>query len=309
MHQPARRDEVLDPLFEVRDADRFRPASQRLKERDVLRRRRPTQLLERLQEDLLLHLNGRVRLLDGDREPFEKRFIEQVRPRKASIIRATTLGVRRSKHGESRLRRDHDAELLDRERLAFQHRLQAHHLGRGQVDLVDRDGAAAQHRHRDGAEFEHGFPVLQTEPADEVVFIGFERDVNTNVLHLFEGARLLDLKRLSVSRQPRNKHGMELLGLDDLADHIELPKGHERRVLLGNASQGRRLRHQRLDPCEGFRRTGGGLHGERQRRRLVDHAVGGGDRSGKKHRRRGRLLQTHHRSRRGSRRGNNTVRR
>ena len=274
MHQPTGRDQILDAVFVIGRTNRFRPLGQGLKEGRRVGRHLGTQLLIRLEQNLLLDGQRRIRLLDGDRKPLQKRFVQQVRPDKAPIVRTATLSVRGRKHRESRLRRNSDAELLDRQRAPFEHRLQAHHLGRGQINLIDRDGAAAKHRDGNRSQFEHRLAVLQTKPADQIILIRLKSDVDADMLHPFECARLLDLKGLAVTRQTGDEHGMKLLRLDNLPNDLELTKGHKRRVLLRNPCECRRLQHQRIDTLENVGGAARLIDGERQTGRRVTHGVG-----------------------------------
>ena len=283
-------DEILDPLFEVGHADGFRPPCERFEKRHGLRSRRRTQLFKRAAENLFLDVDGRIRLLDGNREPLQKRFVQQVGPDKPTVVGAAPLGVRRRKNGESRLRSNRDAELLDGQRTTLKHGLEAHHLGRCQVDLIDGDGAAAQHRDGNRSQFEHGLAVLQAEPTDEIVLISFERDVDTDVFDLLDGARLLHLERLAVSRQPSDEHGVELLRLDDLSNDIEFTERNERRIALRHFRECRRLRDQVFNALENVRRAGGLVNRERQRRGVIDNGIRRRNRSIERDtRRRGRL--------------------
>ena len=93
------------------------------------------------------------------------------------------------------------------------------------------------------------------------------------MLHLFECARLLNLKRLAVSRETSDEHRMELLGLDDLANDVEFAEGNERGVAFGDLREGRRLLDQRFDAAEDILRTGGLVNRERQRRIIIDNGI------------------------------------
>ena len=93
------------------------------------------------------------------------------------------------------------------------------------------------------------------------------------MLHFFECARLLNLKRLAVSRETSDEHGVELLGLDDLANDVEFAEGNERGVAFGDLREGRRLLDQRFDAAEDIPRTGGLVNRERQRRIIIDNGI------------------------------------
>ena len=116
MDKTACRDKILDPFLEIRDADRFRPAGQRLEERLVFVGRCRAQLLERTLENFLLHVDGRIRLLNRNRESLKERLIQEVRADKAAVIRPTSFGVRRREDGEAGTRRNRDTEFLDGQR-------------------------------------------------------------------------------------------------------------------------------------------------------------------------------------------------
>ena len=93
------------------------------------------------------------------------------------------------------------------------------------------------------------------------------------MLHFFKGARLLDLKRLTVSRQTSDEHGMELLGLDNLTDDVELTEGNKRGVAFGNLRKRRRLLDQRFDTLEDILRGRRLVNRERQRRIVVNNGI------------------------------------
>ena len=94
------------------------------------------------------------------------------------------------------------------------------------------------------------------------------------MLHLFDGACLLHLKRLAVSRKPSDEHGMELLGLDDLSDDVEFTERNERRIALRHGRKCRRLFDQVFNALENVLRAGRLVNSERQRRRIINNGIG-----------------------------------
>ena len=193
----------------------------------VLHQRRVVlaKLLEHVADDLAFGGGIRPPLFEHDREAFEHRFVHDGRVGILAVITAT-LRVGRGHDVEARCGVDVAPDLLEIERLAFQHRLETHERRTTEVHFVEVDDGATEHRQRNRTQRELGLAVHEAEPPEEVVFVGLAGDVDADVLATEVRTDLFAHVRLTVAGRTDNHRRQEVLRLDQRLQVGEVTPRH-----------------------------------------------------------------------------------
>ena len=148
--------------------------------------------------------------------------------------------------------------------------MKAHHLVRTTVDFVkDKDGTTL-HGSENWTFTVNNVTVDEGVTTNQVVFIGFDGDVNTHTFALQLGANLLDHGGLTVTRQTRDEGRVEVVRLHNLREILIETKGnigwvnvrnevldHCLQLWLNNhlRSRNRDLGDRRLSTCHQWRKV------------------------------------------------------
>ena len=95
--------------------------------------------------------------------------------------------------------------------------------------------------------------VHETETTDEIVFVGFDSDVDTDQFTLKLRTRLFHRERFTITRKTRNERWIEKTGINNFFDIIKITKLDEGIIFLRNKILfGRRNHSRRLESAFDF---------------------------------------------------------
>ena len=77
-------------------------------------------------------------------------------------------------------------------------------------------------------------PINKPKPTDEIIFIGFDGDVDTDQLPTQLSTGLFNRKRFTITRQTRNERRIEGAGLNNLANIAKITKLDEGIIFIRN---------------------------------------------------------------------------
>ena len=240
------RDDLVDAALREEVAIHLRPCGQHVGEVCILQ----TELLHRLDENLLLRATGSVFLLVGVVEAVKKRFIHHASTDETTIVGTLALGVRSCDNREAIGRSHPTIDLLEVHALAFKDGLKAHDLLCAEIDFVEQENRTCEHGIHHWPILPDGISFDEAKTTKQVVFVGLRNDVHAKAFALHLGTNLLDHRGLAVARKTSDKDGSEKASRDDLLDvRVVTPcnilwrhiRNERRTVATSHAENGGRL--------------------------------------------------------------------
>ena len=232
-----------------------------------------------VEDNLLLNLQRRIFLFNSDGETLKERIVKNLGRHKLTIVRTTTLGVRRSDDIEPCFGENCLTSFLVEVWFTFKDCLKTHHLVRTTVDFVKDEDSTTLHSSENWTFTINNVTVDEGVTTNQVVFISFDGDVNTHAFALQLGTDLLNHGGLTVTRQTRDERWVEVVRLHNLREIAIETEGDIGRVNLwdkvfNHCLQLRLDNHLRCSNREFNDRRFGTNHQRRQViRTTLDHTV------------------------------------
>ena len=178
-----------------------------------------------LAKNLLLGPTGGIGLFHRDREAVKHGFVHDAGSDKAAVIRTLALGIGSGEDLETDSRSDPLADLLEKNTLAFQHRLEAHHIGGTEVDLVQQEYSTIFHGGNYRTIAPNGLAVDEAEATQQIILVGLTSNVHPITLAAEFGTNLLHHEGLTVTGQTSNENRIKLATADNLLNIREMSPG------------------------------------------------------------------------------------